>query len=220
MFILRRTASLLTGYLPPKTDFVVFCQPTDLQISLHKVLLAMPAVEQCLGGQNSAFQLKAIMYLRKISTRLHYFQQSFRYDFFPRQFSLLLINQDSGFTEDPFLTTIQALVTSRSPVKSSGKLLVLEKLLLEIAQTEEKVVIVSQFTQTLHIIQGLLEAHNMPYCRLDGTTASNKRQEIVDIFNRSPRVKKYVFLLSAKSGGCGLNLIGASRLILYDSDWK
>lgn len=73
----------------------------------------------------------------------------------------------------------------------------------------------------------------MTWCRLDGDTESSKRQQIVDQFNSvdadtcctSPsftnsRLIKVAFLLSSKSGGCGLNLVGASRLILYDVDWN
>lgn len=220
MFILRRTASLLTGYLPAKTDFVVFCQPTDLQLTLRKALLAMPAVEQCLGGQNSAFQLKAIMHLRKICNSPGLLSTETKVNPHSRSVPSQLTGQDAGTIEDTFSATVQSLVSSRNAVKQSGKLLVLERLLLAIAETGEKVVIVSQFTQTLQILQNVLESHNMTYCRLDGSTATNKRQEIVDMFNRSPASRKFAFLLSAKSGGCGLNLIGASRLILFDSDWK
>ena len=53
------------------------------------------------------------------------------------------------------------------------------------------------------------------YFRLDGTMTINKRQKLVDQFN-DPNGKEFVFLLSSKAGGCGINLIGANRLILFD----
>ena len=53
------------------------------------------------------------------------------------------------------------------------------------------------------------------YFRLDGTMTINKRQKLVDQFN-NPEGKEFVFLLSSKAGGCGINLIGANRLILFD----
>ena len=53
------------------------------------------------------------------------------------------------------------------------------------------------------------------YFRLDGTMTINKRQKLVDQFN-DPTGKEFVFLLSSKAGGCGINLIGANRLILFD----
>jgi DNA repair and recombination protein RAD54B len=58
------------------------------------------------------------------------------------------------------------------------------------------------------------------FLRLDGSTPASKRQDLVDRFNRSPPSNAFVFLLSAKAGGVGLNLIGASRLVLFDLDWN
>ena len=101
-------------------------------------------------------------------------------------------------------------------------------------QTGEKVVVVSNWTSTLDIIQEMLVRMKYPYLRLDGSTAQKTRQGLVDQFNRGRREDSFVFLLSAKAGGTGLNLIGyvvarsdrwtgltysASRLILFDSDW-
>lgn len=58
-----------------------------------------------------------------------------------------------------------------------------------------------------------------PFCRLDGTMTIPKRQKIVDRFN-DPTQPEFIFLLSSKAGGCGINLIGANRLILFDPDWN
>jgi DNA repair and recombination protein RAD54B len=66
----------------------------------------------------------------------------------------------------------------------SGKLSVLADLLHTLRETKEKIVLVSNFTRTLDILQALLQAHNMSWCRLDGSTESSKRQQIVDHFNR------------------------------------
>lgn len=59
----------------------------------------------------------------------------------------------------------------------------------------------------------------MSTCRLDGTTPAAQRNNIVERFNNS-YTSSFVFLLSAKAGGVGLNITGASRLILFDSDWN
>lgn len=56
--------------------------------------------------------------------------------------------------------------------------------------------------------------------RLDGTTAQNERQSLVDSFNRCSVERGFVFLLSSKAGGCRLNLVGANRLVMFNSDWK
>lgn len=106
--------------------------------------------------------------------------------------------------------------------ESSGKLIVLRHLLKQIWSRDqnEKVVIVSNFTQTLSVIGRLLDEElKIQYFRLDGTTPSHKRIEMVDRFNR-PTFPVSCFLLSSKSGGTGLNLIGANRLILFEPDWN
>lgn len=61
-------------------------------------------------------------------------------------------------------------------------------------------------------------SRSYPCLRLDGTMAIAKRQKLVDQFN-DPDGGQFVFLLSSKAGGCGINLIGANRLILFDPDW-
>ncbi|CAZ80866.1 unnamed protein product [Tuber melanosporum] len=103
----------------------------------------------------------------------------------------------------------------------SGKFRVLERLLLALRNTtDEKIVLVSNYTSTLDLLQNLLRSRGLSYLRLDGTTPTNKRQELVDQFNRTNSTTAFAFLLSAKSGGAGLNLIGASRLALFDLDWN
>ena len=90
-----------------------------------------------------------------------------------------------------------------------GKLQALDKLVNALyTTTDEKVVIVSGFTSTLDIIQGLCKARKYTYHRLDGDTPQKQRQGLVDQFNRQQRKESFVFLLSAKAGGVGINLIG------------
>ncbi|AMD22390.1 HGR051Cp [Eremothecium sinecaudum] len=196
-FILRRTSSIISNYLPPKMDLVIFCRPTELQLdAFHKILSGDHLNFQQLGFNSS---LGLITLLKKICNSPNlitgdlYFQNNFK-------------DQNS-------LTNISRSV-------NSGKLMVLISL-LEHIQSDcdgEKVIIISNYTQTLDIIQGLLISQNMTFVRLDGSTPSKERDSLVNIFNKSPSV--FGFLLSAKSGGVGLNLIGASRLILFDNDWN
>ncbi|KAF9318403.1 helicase [Linnemannia elongata] len=101
-----------------------------------------------------------------------------------------------------------------------GKLSFVDSLLQSLREsTSERVVLVSNFTQTLDILQDMCTQRQYKFFRLDGSTPSQKRQELVDKFN-SPACQQFVFLLSAKSGGVGLNLIGASRLIMFDIEWN
>lgn len=82
-----------------------------------------------------------------------------------------------------------------------------------------RVVVVSNYTQTLDLLQDLFGHMGYTFCRLDGHTPTGQRQRLVDSFN-SPYSQNFLFLLSSKAGGVGLNLIGASHLVLYDIDWN
>lgn len=86
-------------------------------------------------------------------------------------------------------------------------------------ETNDKIVLISNYTQTLDIFDKLCRSRNFGCLRLDGTMNVNKRQKLVDKFN-DPEGSEFVFLLSSKAGGCGLNLIGANRLVLFDPDWN
>lgn len=84
---------------------------------------------------------------------------------------------------------------------------------------DEKIVVVSNWTSTLDLIEELCKQRRYKARRLDGSTPQKQRQDLVNSFNRESRLASMVFLLSTKAGGVGLNLIGASRLVLFDSDW-
>ena len=102
----------------------------------------------------------------------------------------------------------------------SGKMAVLDRLLGEMrSRGTDRIVIVSNFTQTLDQIQMLCRERFFPVVRLDGSMAVKKRRVLVEDFNDMSK-NQFVFLLSSKAGGCGLNLIGANRLVLFDPDWN
>ena len=88
----------------------------------------------------------------------------------------------------------------------SGKLKILDKLLKKYSQIPgTKVLLFSYSTQTLDLIQSFLKAQAYSFCRMDGSTPSSKRQSIADEFNSKP--EKFIFLLSTKAMGVGLNLM-------------
>ncbi|KAG7282191.1 hypothetical protein CRUP_034938 [Coryphaenoides rupestris] len=103
----------------------------------------------------------------------------------------------------------------------SGKLLVLSDLLAAIRHLSpsDRVVVVSNYTQTLDLLQDLCVHLGYTFCRLDGHTPTGQRQRLVESFN-SLYCNNFLFLLSSKAGGVGLNLVGASHLVLYDIDWN
>ena len=102
----------------------------------------------------------------------------------------------------------------------SGKFAVVARMLALLReQTKDRIVIVSNYTQTLDLFTSLCRERGYPVLRLDGSTSIGKRQKLVKRFN-DPTDNQFVFLLSSKAGGCGLNLIGGNRLILFDMSWN
>ena len=84
------------------------------------------------------------------------------------------------------------------------------KLLAQLKPIGDRVVLISNWTSSLDILQRMCVQNKWPVVRLDGTMGIKKRQRIVDEFN-DPHTNNFVFLLSSKAGGCGINLIGANR---------
>lgn len=206
-FIIRRTNDILSKYLPVKYEHVVFCNLAPFQLDLYKHFIQSPDIKSLLRGKGSQ-PLKAIGMLKKLCNHpdllnlpddLPGCEQYFPDDYVPKD--------ARGRDRD---------------VKSwySGKMQVLDRMLARIRQdTNDKIVLISNYTQTLDIFDKLCRSRNYGVLRLDGTLNVNKRQKLVDKFN-DPEGEEFVFLLSSKAGGCGLNLIGANRLVLFDPDWN
>jgi DNA repair and recombination protein RAD54B len=204
-FMIRRTAEVLAKYLPPKTEHIVFCRPTAAQAAAYRAILTSPIFAVALGNTDMALQL--INVLKKICNSP----------------ALLKSKKDADDTPSEMLQSLLPLIPPNvlNSNASSAKLRVLDSLVHRIyTATREKVVIVSNYTQTLDMIERLLVSLSYTYCRLDGSTPAKNRQSLVDKFNKSSQKDHFAFLLSAKSGGVGLNLIGASRIVLFDIDWN
>lgn len=107
-------------------------------------------------------------------------------------------------------------------VTSSGKMMLLDRLLGELFKTGHKVLVYSQFTTQLDIIEDwAVEWKGWKICRIDGKTAQEDRRSQLKDFNDNKRKDSpKLFLLSTRSGGVGINLVGADTVILFDSDWN
>jgi DNA repair and recombination protein RAD54B len=205
-FILRRKAEVMAKYLPPKTEYVLFCKPTQAQVQVYQHVLESPVFGSVLGNSEASLQLITI--LKKVCNA-----------------PSLLANRNqetpSNSNVAQLLEIIPKELLQKSPVIASSKFRVLDRLIKHLStKTKEKIVLVSNYTSTLDLLGVHLSSLSLPFLRLDGSTPAAKRQEFVNTFNRSPASKSFAFLLSAKSGGTGLNLIGASRLVLFDVDWN
>ncbi|XP_076661039.1 lymphocyte-specific helicase [Halictus rubicundus] len=103
-------------------------------------------------------------------------------------------------------------------IKSSGKLLVLDAMLAKLKSQGHKVLLFSTMTTILDKIEDYLLLRSYEYVRLDGLVKLEERKRNIESFNSDPNV--FLFLLSTRAGGVGLNLTAADTVIIYDSDWN
>ncbi|CAO3568890.1 unnamed protein product [Mortierella alpina] len=105
------------------------------------------------------------------------------------------------------------------PWMHAGKVKELEQLLPKLINEEKsRILIFSQFTMVLDILESILKTMAFKYLRLDGQTKVEERQSLIDSFNDDESHK--IFLLSTKAGGFGINLTGANVVIMYDLDFN
>ncbi len=104
-------------------------------------------------------------------------------------------------------------------IENCGKLRLLDKLLARLKEGGHRVLIFSQMTRLLDILEDYCFIRKHDYCRLDGQTPHDLRTEYIDAFNAKDS-QKFIFLLSTRAGGLGINLQTADTVILFDSDWN
>ena len=107
----------------------------------------------------------------------------------------------------------------RSLISGSGKLLLLDKLLLRFREKGDRVLIFSQMVSMLNLLEDYLQLKRFPYQRLDGGVSADRRKQSIAQFN-DPSSNDFCFLLSTKAGGLGINLQTANRVVIFDSDWN
>jgi E1A-binding protein p400 len=120
-------------------------------------------------------------------------------------------------------TKFESLTSTQFPEKrliqyDCGKLQVLSDLLRQLYADTHRVLLFTQMTRMLDILENFLNYHGFKYLRLDGSTSIEQRQVLMERFNNDKRI--FCFILSTRSGGIGVNLTGADTVIFYDSDWN
>lgn len=215
--MIRRTAALLTKYLPVKFEMVVCVKLTEVQTKIYKDFIKSDMIRKSLqqsesskpadkGGQTA---LSNITTLKKLCVH-------------PELIVDKIQNRESGFenAEGHLSEACKNWYSDRDVMPAlGGKIFLLDVMLAALKSTDDKIVLVSNYTQTLDFIQKLCRKRGYTFCRLDGSMSIKKRGKIVEDFNK-PDSDQFIFMLSSKAGGCGLNLIGANRLIMFDPDWN
>jgi len=110
-------------------------------------------------------------------------------------------------------------VTDYKLVENCGKLVLLDKLLDRLKKNGSRVLIFSSMSRMLDILEDFCWFRGHNYCRLDGQTSYEDRQRQIDEYN-APDSEKFVFMLTTRAGGLGINLATADVVIIYDSDWN
>ncbi len=239
-FILRRTNTLNAQHLPPKLTQVVACRLTDIQESMYRHLLNSKEVNHILSGKqtNVLAQIGTIQKLcnhPSLVLDAQYLSEGAgnSSSLSPKlRAELLSMLPPPNSTAAP--SSHSRLSVGRRNSRSggtgidlvhpewSGKMECLFRLMQSMRAPgagADRIVIVSNYTSCLNLIGRLCRENNWTFVRLDGSTAISKRKKMVDDFN-DPQKDIFAFLLSSKAGGCGLNLIGGNRLVLFDPDWN
>ncbi|POI25179.1 hypothetical protein CIB84_011071 [Bambusicola thoracicus] len=120
--------------------------------------------------------------------------------------------------EYPLDPATQQFKVDEDLVKNSGKFLLLDRMLPELKKRGHKVLMFSQMTMMLDILMDYCYLRGFKFSRLDGSMSYSDREENMHQFNNDPEV--FLFLVSTRAGGLGINLTAADTVIIYDSDWN
>ena len=188
-YILRRTKDEVLSSLPKCSQVYIYAPRTDLQKKIYRAVLHKDISVFGESGKKTRL-LNVLMQLRKCVNHPYLFD---------------------GVEPEPFEMG-EHLITA------SGKLLILDKMLTHLKETGHKVLLFSQMTHVLDILQDYLTYRNFTYERLDGSVRGEERYLAINNFNQNEDT--FVFMLSTKAGGVGLNLTAADTVIFFDSDFN
>ena len=122
------------------------------------------------------------------------------------------------FCMDPKRPYLQKFAFKKKEWMDAGKIAVFQKLVSDFKANGDRVLVFSQFTTMMNILEGVLETMGIKYMRLDGSTDMNLRQTMIDQFYDDDSIT--VFMLSTKAGGAGINLAAANKVIIFDSGFN
>jgi len=208
--------------MPGKTEQVLFCKLSQRQRRMYEAYLLSDEVQRILKNRSSTSAFRPIITLRKICNHPHLVCGSD-----PASYESFLtkgFNDDGGDDEMADISSDEDNAIAdlsddeEQLVQSSGKLEVLAQILPLWKKQGHRVLIFSQWTKTLDIIQQFTNSKGWEFGRMDGKTNVGSRQKMVDSFNNDNTY--FGMLLTTKTGGVGLNLIGANRVVLFDPDWN
>ncbi|ORE20364.1 hypothetical protein BCV71DRAFT_254269 [Rhizopus microsporus] len=192
--MLRRLKKDVEKSLPSKTERILRVQLSEMQKSYYKGILTRNFDFLESSCENKRQWLNIAVELKKASN--HPF-------LFP----------------DAEKRTTDKIEQLKGLVESSGKMVLLDKLLTRLKSDGHRVLIFSQMVMMLDILSDYMSLRGHPFQRLDGSTKPEERNKAIEHFN-APDSPDFVFLLSTRAGGMGINLVTADTVIIFDSDWN
>uniref|UniRef100_A0A8C6XQU6 Chromodomain helicase DNA binding protein 2 n=1 Tax=Naja naja TaxID=35670 RepID=A0A8C6XQU6_NAJNA len=195
-FLLRRVKKDVEKSLPAKVEQILRVEMSALQKQYYKWILTRnyKALSKGTRGSTSGF-LNIVMELKKCCNHCY------------------LIKPPEENEKENSQERLQSLI------RSSGKLILLDKLLSRLRARGNRVLIFSQMVRMLDILAEYLTIKHYPFQRLDGSIKGEIRKQALDHFNAEGS-EDFCFLLSTRAGGLGINLASADTVVIFDSDWN
>lgn len=198
--ILRRVIKDVEKSLPPKIERILRVEMSPLQKQYYKWILERNFHNLNKGVRgNQVSLLNIVVELKKCCNHPFLFESA-----------------DHGYGGDANINDSSKV---ERIVLSSGKLVILDKLLTRLRVTNHRVLIFSQMVRMLDILAEYLSLRGFQFQRLDGSTRADLRHQAMEHFN-APGSDDFCFLLSTRAGGLGINLATADTVIIFDSDWN
>ncbi|KAM6450952.1 chromodomain-helicase-DNA-binding protein 8 isoform 1-T3 [Liasis olivaceus] len=205
--MLRRLKEDVEKNLAPKQETIIEVELTNIQKKYYRAILEknFNFLSKGAGHSNMPNLLNTMMELRKCCNHPYLINGA--------EEKILTEFRDSCHHHVPHDFPLQAMV------RSSGKLVLIDKLLPKLKAGGHKVLIFSQMVRCLDILEDYLIQKRYLYERIDGRVRGNLRQAAIDRFSK-PDSDRFVFLLCTRAGGLGINLTAADTCIIFDSDWN
>ncbi|XP_032906024.1 chromodomain-helicase-DNA-binding protein 2 isoform X7 [Amblyraja radiata] len=195
-FLLRRVKKDVEKSLPAKVEQILRVEMSASQKQYYKWILTRNyrALTRGCRGSSSSF-LNIMMELKKCCNHCYLVKPC---------------------EDNDMLTSLELL---HNLIKSSGKLILLDKLMIRLRERGNRVLIFSQMVRMLDILAEYMTIKHYPFQRLDGSIKGELRKQALDHFNAEAS-EDFCFLLSTRAGGLGINLASADTVIIFDSDWN
>ena len=230
-YLLRRKKDDLSSItkLPKKTEQVLFCKLSERQKEIYRTILASSEVQSVMDKRMMPF--RAINTLRKLCNHPDLVFQTGRIvwqdEKNPPKTKMKKssgvrnpggkkINHDFG--EDDSDNESPNLDPSKIKWEDSGKLMVLWKVLPLWYSEGHKVLLFTQTHSMLNLLELMMKQFSFRFMRLDGMTPVSKREGIIETFNKDPTI--FLMILTTRTGGVGISLTAANRVVLIDPDWN